>query len=141
MAGQYGGLWIDGGSASLALSTSPQLMTLWSQAASLSPGIDCDLAFDGLRVKVPGVYWGFCSMSFTADATEVVTAQFYVNGVAVTPVFRGSVEGIASGGRVNMAFFGAGKFSENDLIQIYIWSSAAATTFTLVEGQFGMFAA
>lgn len=139
MAGQFGGLWTYGGTDSLTLDTTPILMTLWDNAASISPGVTSDLSQDGLVIKVPGIYFGYCSLSFTADAAEIVTAEFRVNGV-VGATFRGSAEGIASGGRVNLMFMGAANLNVGDVVQVYVYSDTSTTTFTLVEGQFGLFA-
>lgn len=135
---RFGGLWTHDGVAAMTLDTTPVLLTLWDHAAELSPGVTCSLADDGLHIKVPGFYVAYCSLSFAADAGEIVTAEFRVNGL-VGAAFRGSAEGLASGGRVNVMFLGAAKLDKGDVVQVYVYSSAASTTFTLVEGQFGLF--
>ena len=135
--GRFAGLWTYGGAASLALTTAPVPMTLWTLASD-GPGVDASLADDGLHIKVPGFYAAYATMSFTADAGETIYAELRVNGLTGSG-FRISAEGIASGGTVSMLVMGAANLNVGDVVQVYVYSDNVATTFTLVDGQFGVF--
>lgn len=101
---RFGGLWITNVPTAVATTTVPTKLTAWTLAGD-GPGVDADATAGTLEVKKSGFYMCHCSLSFNGDAGRTFYAEFRINGV-VGSHFRASAEGIASGGRVNLAFFG-----------------------------------
>ena len=136
MKSRFGGLWVQGGAGVWSLTNVPAALTSWTDASDGIGGIDADLVDGKIVVKVPGVYMLYASLSFTIPAGSILTAIFYVNGVAGG--YSARAEGIASGGPVNLFMIGAGMGDVGDVVQVYIYSDqAGGTNFTLVDGQFG----
>lgn len=134
---RVGGLWIANVPTAVALTTVPGKLTAWVNEGTIPGCTDVDADEGTVVIKVPGWYVAHCSLSFDGDAGRTFYAEFRVNGLVGTHC-RGSAEGIASGGRVNIAFIGAAFLHEGDVVTVYVYSDLAATM-TLVDGQFGLF--
>lgn len=133
---RFGGLWTYGGVATQALDTTPTILSLWAHAAD-GPGVNADVAASSLTIKVPGYYAAYVSLTFSADAGQVVFAELRLNG-SVGAGFRAAHEGIASGGVVNLFFMGAANMNANDQVSVYVYDDSDGTTLTLIDGQFGV---
>lgn len=137
MGSRIGGLWITNVPTAVALSDVPAVLTAWVNAGTMPGWTDVSATAGTVTVRKPGWYLAHCALSFDLDAGRTAYAEFRVNGV-VGSHFRSSVEGIASGGRVNLSILGGAFLHEGDVVTIYVYSDLAATM-TLVDGQFGIF--
>lgn len=137
MGSRIGGLWITNVPTAVALTTVPTLLTAWVNEGTVAGWTDVDADAGTVTIRTPGWHLAHCSLSFDLDAGRTAYAEFRVNGL-VGSHFRASVEGIASGGRVNIHFMGGANLHKGDVVSVYVYSDLAATM-TLVDGQFGVF--
>lgn len=134
---RYVGMWIYGGATARTLTTTPVILDDWVLAAS-GPGADADPDFGTVTIKVPGIYVSYCMLSFIGTTGDTYYVEFRVNGV-VGAAFRGSVDGITSG-TAQFSAMGGARLHEGDVVSVYVYSdNAGGSTFTLVDGQFGLF--
>lgn len=132
---RFGTCWLNGGFTAIDLTDEPAVFETYSHVID-GPGVDATI--DGkLTVKVPGYAWGGFNISFNGEAGVIYYASIRENGVAND--FVNSVEGIASGGRVNLSLFVGGRPNEGDVLQVYMWSNSASTQITPVSAQFWVF--
>lgn len=135
---RFGGLWVTNIPTAVATTTVPSILTAWTLQGSGPKGAtgQADADAGTITIRTPGWYLAHCSLSFDGDAGRTFYAEFRVNGV-VGSHYRASAEGIASGGRVNLAFLGGANLHRGDVVSIYVYSDLAATM-TIVDGQFGL---
>lgn len=134
---RFGGLWIDDGFTAISVDDTSAIFTSWEHGAA-GPGTTVDADAGTLRVDIAGFYIGYCNISALVAAADTVFFEFRVNDVA-WGAFKGSAEGIASGGVVNIAFMGGARLNEGDVVSVYVYSNnAGGTAVTPVDAQFGL---
>ena len=132
---RFGAQWLEGGVAPIQLTTTPHAYDIFNHRQN-GPGVDA-LTDGRLLIKVPGFYLCTFNVSFNGVAGVIYYAQIREDGASSS--YLASVEGIASGGRVNLALVAGGRPNKDSYIQVYVYcNQAVAQAFTPTEAQFSV---
>ena len=131
---RLGACWLDGGVAPITLTTTPYAFNIYNNHQS-GPGVVAEAG--KLYIKQPGYYLATFNLSFNGVAGVIYFAQMREDGEPSSYV--ASAEGIASGGRVNLALLAGGHPHKDAVIQVYVYcNNAVAKSFTPTHAQFAV---